>query len=161
MKSRQANFILLPLVGIIWVLVGLRFIGSIGSEEEAVDIVPSKETTLVPTLKDSFQLVLPKRDPFLGRTTLDESPSTSEKNTVPGIQLGTIKVVYSVQALPQLRYKGFVHRATLGDKTGILSINGRLHTVQAGDTLMSIKVLKLEDSAITLVYKDTVLQILR
>jgi hypothetical protein len=152
MRNRKHHRWLLPLVLLIWIGVGFRF----WSEEEPplpqpVDTNRVAETKPLPFTEIApFVLSLPYRDPFLStiQNPLKPRPSGSKKQ-----QAGA-------SAPPALKYLGSVH--SVKQAVGLLRWeNGEVSSVQAGQQLSALTILKVEPERLVFRYRQQVYQLKR
>ncbi|MFK7921392.1 MAG: hypothetical protein AB8H47_05520 [Bacteroidia bacterium] len=154
MRNRKLNRGLIPIVILVWGLIGYRF----WYEKEAPG--PSNFTIDSQFLKaeltkneaDTFALSLPYRDPFLGDIKEQAKRSPKEQKA----KLSSIEKV--AVDLPHILYQGSIKAK---ERLGLVRWNGESHTVHANESLYDAKVKFISPQYIDLVIAGKAYRIAR
>lgn len=154
MRNRKLNRGLIPIVILVWGLIGYRF----WSEKEVPK--PSSVIANNQILKedmgqseaDIFELSLPYRDPFLGEVKEQAKRSPKERRA----KLSSIEKV--AVDLPHILYQGSIKAKA---RLGLVSWNGKDHTVQVNESLYQAKIKYIGPQYIDLVIEGKAYRIAR
>lgn len=156
MRKRPINKILLPLVLIIWVGVILRFWDGCQMGDDLSTNTNNTQSLSLPDLqKDSdYSLVLNYRDPYLDSEfeLKRKRPPVSTPSTP---QLTRVEIKKPPISLPTVVYQGGVQNNDVVNMTGLISLEGKLYQVQAGDSVMGLYISRLNFESVWLVRADT------
>ncbi|UZO80680.1 hypothetical protein NBT05_17275 [Aquimarina sp. ERC-38] len=149
MQKKQINTILLITVAIIWLVVIYKFVAPFFTTTTGII---TAETLVTPSQikikkKDSFQLIIPDRDPFLDKTYQPiVKVKTGSKKSVKKNKIKT----KSLKTWPKIQYVGFIKAAKNSNKLALVRFDGKLKRVRINQTYDNIKVLKIEDQQLLL-----------
>lgn len=141
MGNRRTTYLMLAVVLGIWGLIGWRIWKGLQGKEDPIAVTdmsrPKKQSDLV---SDQFTLIANYRDPFLGKTFVDDdrpAVATPRPNTAT-VQVTTPAV--TEVPWPELHYYGFVRQSSQEAMTGFLSISGSSHFVKAGQVIEGLTI---------------------
>ena len=147
MKNKKTAYFLIPLVLLVWGMIGWKVYAAMNNtaggnmkEDNNEEVKPAEEK-----IPDTFELLVNYRDPFLGNSKIKipNSPKTNtEKHAVPIIPP---KPVFS---WPEISYHGLIVRNGTEKKTGFLRVNGISYFVQGGDEAGGVKVGKISKDSV-------------
>lgn len=143
MRNRKLNRGLLPLVVLVWGLIGYRFWyeKEPTNEERSSSSIPTGMSEVEGLAQDTFSLSLPFRDPFLGaRQDRDKRSPKELKNKSP-------REAISSPQLPHISYQG---RVKAKEALGLLLWEGKSHTVLINESLHNAKVQHIDPQYIEL-----------
>lgn len=164
MKYPKVNYLLIPLVGVIWILLLRQFLGTTELEPDNV-IIMSKDINLGVWERDSFSIHNDYPDPFMGsfpEVSLHSGTSGKALVTSRGnsLNVGSIIKKPSERIFPEFHYQGGIQRdSTSAIMTGVLRMDNRVFSVQTGETIGALKILSLEIERITFSFQDSVLRL--
>jgi len=148
MQHKKTNKILIIAVALIWGVVLYKFSVPYLMTTDTVVIadVLVKPPQAILRKRDTFNLMIPLRDPFLGSTTsAKKSVVISSKPT----KTTRSKPVAS-KNWPKIAYLGFVKSQTSASKLGLLRVDGVLKRVRKGATVGSIRIKDISDDHIAI-----------
>lgn len=141
-NNKSAKNILLPIVVLVWGVVGYQFFDAFNPDEVTVSqIATSKFKVPVFKKKDTFSLLTTDVDPFLGKVY--KKPTRALK-TKPKTIART--------PWPSISYFGVVSNKNASSSVYIVSINGQQLLLKKGDTIQKIKVLRGSNESIFIKY---------
>ncbi|WP_378175211.1 hypothetical protein [Aquimarina sp. SS2-1] len=154
MQKKKINTILIIAVALIWAVVLYKFAAPYFLTNEVVvtaDALVSPPKVLL-RKKDTFDLDIPNRDPFLGkiitkRKSLPPVSSTPKKST-------RAKTLMT-QNWPRIEYLGFIKSKESTSKLGLLRVNGVLKRVRKGASIQDVVIKNIaEDKIVIQLGKD-------
>jgi hypothetical protein len=171
-KSSKAKYILFPVVGLIWGLVILRYLGVFESDAE---LPPPPAASMhkvnlseVESVTDTFTLHLNYRDPFLDKPRVvkeerlvnaDVSPNSNHTPTQPAPIVDQAQKGFDWASV---RYNGLVKVTGNTDPVGLMQINGQTVFVRNHELRGAIEIIKLyEDSVVVRLIKEKSFHTLR
>lgn len=148
LNRRKINKYLIAALALIWGSLAFKFFAPFFKKNEVVvtaDMLLNKQP-LVLKERDTFSLILPKRDPFLDKQTILKTPKVSKiKSKTP------VKLKRAInKPWPVIKYFGFVKSNTRSQRLGLLKISGKLYRVNVSDTVEELKVLEITAEDISL-----------
>lgn len=162
MKHPKINYVLVPLVVLIWVLLLWQFMGF--SEKESPNgMIVSEGVGVGAWERDSFTIRNNYPDPFLGQRHEEALLSYATTRAQPrsrgnALTVGSIIKKPSEIIFPDFHYQGGVQRDSTSDiMTGVLRMDNRVFSVQTGEKIGELEILFLEIDKIRLRYQDSVL----
>jgi len=125
MSKKHLNIGLIIGVALIWGVLIYKALGNsfVSEDEEQNYAVAINEELPLSIQKDTFDLKLYKRDPFLGGIKKSRISISKRKNK--GNAVRKVKPVVVVQ-WPQLQYLGFVKEENAKEPLLLLKVNGKL-----------------------------------
>ncbi|SEK30231.1 hypothetical protein SAMN04487910_0200 [Aquimarina amphilecti] len=155
MQKKKVNKILIIAVSLIWGVVLYKFAAPYFLTN---DIVVTADTLVSPPKlilrkKDTFDLNIPHRDPFLGKIK-------KQKRAKVVTSLRSAKKNQSSKNMPKnwprIEYLGFIKSQKSKSKLGLLRIDGILKRVRKGDEVQGIKIKNISQDNISIqLGKDT------
>ena len=157
MQKKNINKVLIGAVALIWGVVLYRFAAPyFGASDTAIntDLFVAPPISFIKK-KDTFDLQLPQRDPFLGKSIkprkvvsspVSKPKSSTKKKTQPTVR----------KSWPRVEYLGFVKSSKNASRLGLVRVNGVLKRVRKGDLIRDIKVVKIEEEEITLSFQKDI-----
>jgi hypothetical protein len=150
LKSKRSIYILLPLNLAIWGFAGYKVYTSFKSSDD----LPFDQTVNTVSLskpEDTLNVTLSLNydDPFLKQEVhqvLHRTQSTSEKKIV-----AVRPTIVPTTAPPKsidIKYLGLVQNKTTGNKTAMVSINGKSHLVKLGQTVDDVTFASIDQDLI-------------
>ncbi|SNZ01702.1 hypothetical protein [Flagellimonas pacifica] len=151
MKKKGVNIILWAGMLVIWGFVTKKTLFFFGKDDEkVVAISPITFNDPLPELKkDTFELHVLERDPFLDVVTKRKSPRPLLQPKTPKRVSNPIPKRSSNATWPKLQYFGYLKGHSQTGKLAVLKIDNKLHRVREKRAIEEIQVLKI--------YKDSVL----
>lgn len=142
MKKEQKTYLLIGIVIIVWGFVGFQIFNYVNPKEEVEQevafqkFVPQKQKEM-----ESYEVHTYKRDPFLGKIINQNQP---KKRTGK-------RIVKQEIMFPNLVYNGIV---TNGNKNAfIITINGAQRAIRVGEVFKEVKLIRGNETQITVFYK--------
>ncbi|WP_299242521.1 hypothetical protein [uncultured Aquimarina sp.] len=155
MQKKKINKVLIIAVALIWGVVIYKFAAPYFLTN---DVVVTADALVNPPKiflrkKDTFNLNIPNRDPFLGKTMSKRKPkvfvsSKPEKKS-------RSKTVVS-KNWPRIEYLGFIKSKESTSRLGLLRVNGVLKRVRNGADVQGVKVKSISLDKITLQFQKDV-----
>ncbi|WP_299311231.1 hypothetical protein [uncultured Aquimarina sp.] len=155
MQKKKINKILIIAVALIWGVVIYKFAAPYFLTN---DVVVTADALVSPPKiflrkKDTFNLNIPNRDPFLGKTLNKRNasvfiPSRPQKKS-------RSKTVAS-KSWPRIEYLGFIKSKESSSRLGLLRVNGVLKRVRSGADMQGVKVKTISEDKITLQFQKDV-----
>ncbi|MEL7532732.1 MAG: hypothetical protein AAFN10_15540 [Bacteroidota bacterium] len=140
MRNRKLNRGLVPLVVLVWALLGYRFWYEAGPQTE--DEI-TEQKALAPEeirmKRDTFSLSLPFRDPFLDKSMVANERSPKEQKITKRAQ--------AIPPIPNITYKGSLQAA---QRLGLIVWNGKSHTVWPKQRIHNAKISHIDPQYIDL-----------
>lgn len=131
MRNRKYNKVLLPLVLLVWGLIGFRFWG--GEDTPPARRMIEKSDLVETSLRDSFSLSLPFRDPFLGGPIDGHRRSPKEQKTKSTKRIE--------EPIPQIAYKGVIEGE---ERMGLLVWEGKSTMVVREQRIRNARIARIE-----------------
>lgn len=141
MRNRKLNRGLLPLVVLVWGLIGYRF----WYEDSPNENEPQAQTEVLAQDKlsaerDTFSLSLPFRDPFLGKSESKDNRSAKRHKIKVPTQAST--------PLPHITYQGSLQAEK---RLGLLIWEGKSHTVWPDESIYNANIKHIDPQYIDLI----------
>ncbi|WP_396146022.1 hypothetical protein [Flavobacterium sp.] len=149
MKNKKNIYILLPIVLLIWGAVLYQFFTFTSDDEQ---LIPNAEIGIKPFNikdKDTFNISISKRDPFLGSISSSEN-SNKVKKAITTHKAPKIKE--EIQ-WPEVSYKGIVSDNKEKVKVYMLIINGKTYLMKKGEQQEGVKLKDGDRETIYTLYK--------
>lgn len=140
MKNKKVNYILIPAVTIIWVLIFYKIISTVKHTQS--NVKQNFSVALVDSASgefDSFKLVANYRDPF------KDSPH-EELNSLPARKPAATQKNIEI-SWPNLQYLGLIKNKN-NKYLAILKVNGKSQMLAKNDTIKGIKLLDIKPDSI-------------
>ncbi|MEL6588589.1 MAG: hypothetical protein AAFQ68_00830 [Bacteroidota bacterium] len=131
MRNRKYNKVLLPLVLLVWGLIGFRFWS--GEEKLPTRKTITTSDIVETTESDSFSLSLPFRDPFLNRQAKGDKRSPKERDPKSAQVLE--------EKVPQIAYKGVIEAK---ERMGLLVWEGKSKMVVRDQRIRNARISRIE-----------------
>lgn len=149
MSRKKINIILILTVSFIWGLLLYRYTSPYFNKNQ--DIPVTKDPILItpqqmPT-KDTINIFIPKRDPFLSGLTYKRKITQSQVKTKVKKKETTPK---KIAIWPKIEYLGFVKSKKSKSPLGLLRIDGKLHRVTEKSNVRGLKVKSIDKLKIVL-----------
>lgn len=161
MKKKVVNGLLILGVSIIWVFVLKRALNMLGDKDMEYVAVPSVITTNdIPEFdKDTFNLAVFKRDPFLDKLKFEKKIINRKENSKPqktSKKTFAKKKVESRITWPKLKYFGYMKGSDNKGELALIKINNKLQRVRAKESVNEIYVQSVfADSVVIRIGKNT------
>ncbi|MBQ4821398.1 hypothetical protein [Aquimarina sp. MMG016] len=154
MQKKKINTILIIAVALIWAVVLFKFISPYFTSADTVitaDVLVKPAKAFMHK-KDTFNLSIPKRDPFLGKSTgvKKKVVASSKPRKVSRPKVSQIK------NWPRIEYLGFVKSSKSTSRLGLLRINGVLKRVRNGSQVGDVSVKIINENYISVVFQREV-----
>ncbi|MEL7533120.1 MAG: hypothetical protein AAFN10_17520 [Bacteroidota bacterium] len=163
MRNKSIQKWLIAGVVLIWGFVALRFSGLGESKPISQALAVAKfEIDSLGISADSLILGLAYRDPFLEQSFV--SPPQRTLSQSPKRQAFGKAVILKAKPklhLPKLSYQGLISSRDSLNRTAILLINGRSHTIRPGDQIEGIRINAIEQNSLQIAMADTTINVLR
>ena len=160
MNKKKLNYILLPLVLLIWGWVIYTVVSGFSNDNEGYVLQSSLPTVQMEEMtQDTFVLLANYRDPFLKRTYTNYSSGSSTTNNNPKKQTNnkkaeTEKPKKKPVDFSFIRYGGRVKNQKTGKHVGMLNVNGRDFLVNEGEMVGQVKLIQLLEDSIKVSYQN-------
>lgn len=158
MKNKKLNYILIPLVIIVWGAIIYRIFNTVGNEpltytnQGQMQLNSGNDKEAV----DTFRLMLNYRDPFLGKMQNNENPShgavakpVTKKAPAPVVSTNTQSVVW-----PSITYGGMIKNQNANKQFVFVQINGNVNIMKAGDVVNSVELLRITTDSIEVSFQN-------
>lgn len=155
LKDKRALYVLLPLVVLIWSAVGWQvYQGVAGSNEYTPLTFELKESTELSV--DTFYLKGGYADPFKVKRSIARSATgtTAPRQTSKPKNKKPIKTTLPTVVWPPIEYLGEINNVSSGKKTAILRVSGRTLTLEQGNQVQDITVLKCYSDSVVLRFSE-------
>ncbi|MFD2561880.1 hypothetical protein [Aquimarina rubra] len=155
MQKKKINKVLIIAVALIWGVVLYKFAAPYFLTNDVVvtaDALVSPPKILL-RKKDTFNLNIPTRDPFLGKTiskrkSVVSAPSRPQKVSRPKMPVS--------KNWPRIEYLGFIKSKESTSRLGLLRVNGTLKRVRNGAKIQDIIIKNISEDMISIQFgKDT------
>lgn len=150
MKNKKSIYILLPLVLLIWGILGYRLFSFFGNEEEPIenDLTFQVQNT-TNKAPDSVKIVVDYRDPFSGKLS---NGNNSNKLKTSNLRKPKIETVLNnmEENKPIIVYRGLVSDTKDKNKVFMFSVDNKTYLLEKGQTENDIKVISGDTKQITL-----------
>lgn len=151
MKNKKNIYILLPVVLLIWGMVIYRFFSFSVTEVQDIQIQNDILKPIAVKQRDTFEIDVNYRDPFLGKIYLSESNKTKNVRR---------KRESEQQILwPQIIYKGIVSDTKNKKKVFMLVINGQTYLMKEKETEQEMTLKSGNKESIVVKYKGDLTKI--
>lgn len=144
MKNKTKTYILLSLVLAIWGIIGYKIVATVNPDTNApvqdnfnVAFNPKTNTEI-----DTFSVKTANRDPFLGTLLVKKTPIKKTK-----------KVTVKKNEWVPVVYNGIVSNKNTTNKVYVVSINNKQYLMKLGQEFNGIKLIKGNNTEITVSYK--------
>jgi hypothetical protein len=149
MKNKKTIYLLLPIVLFIWGAVLFQFVTFNSNDEQQIinneiEIKPFKIKD-----KDTFNISISKRDPFLGSISSSENSNKVKKVITPH---KVAKIKEEIQ-WPEVSFKGIVSDNKEKVKVYMLIINGKTYLMKKGEQQEEVKLKDGDRETIYAIYK--------
>lgn len=138
--------LLLPIVIVIWVLVGYKIVNGVNTGNDVAVATPF-EASFVPKVQEaqeSFTISLAERDPFLGTLT------TAKPKKRPSKQ--PIQSNVPAKDDPKVVFGGLIKRQGSSKQVFVISVNGKQYLYKKGQTIDGVKLISGNAKRITVGY---------
>lgn len=152
MQKKKLNKILILAVALIWGVVVFKFAAPYFTPTETVitaDVLV-KPSKVFLQKKDTFNLELPQRDPFLGKSVRVKKTKTSVAKPIKKVRKPSVP---SNKNWPRIEFLGFVKSSKSKSRLGLVRINGTLKRVRNGSKIGEVTVVKIEERQISLSFQ--------
>jgi hypothetical protein len=145
MKNKKLSWVLLPVVVVIWAMIGWKVYASMSAEDD--QFVPGKvdsgQTNNLSNVPDTYQLSLDYRDPFLDARSAPKknTHASAAQNSVPPKKIDAEPPVKKEP--PSIQYFGLVKEKTSNKTVGFLRVNGESFFVKQNDLISEITIIRL------------------
>lgn len=158
MNKQQTHRILIGCVALIWATVLWRYIFS--QEKTSQTQAPIQVSTAAynsSDVADSFTLDLDYPDPFLGSTlsTPGQGKPPKGEGVVSRQQLGRVVSLAPRLRLPNIRFHGWVDKADAQGGRALVSIEGNIWSLQAGDERGGIQIEAIQMDELLVRFADS------
>jgi len=155
MQKKKINKVLIAAVALIWGVVVYKLAGKFFTIEEPVITAEVLVKPLQNFLrkKDTFQLKVPDRDPFLGKLTVVRKKKTTKPIVKPSVRRGPVA---PIKNWPRIEYLGFVKSAKSSSRLGLLRIDGVLKRVRKGAEVKGVMIKSIEEDKISILFQKEV-----
>lgn len=160
MQKKKINKALIIAVALIWGVVIYKFAAPYFLTN---DVVVTADALVSPPKiflrkKDTFNLNIPDRDPFLGKT-ISKRKTTVSVPSRPQKKSRSKTVV--AKNWPRIEYLGFIKSKESTSRLGLLRINGVLKRVRNGADIQGVKVKTISQDKITLQFQKDIKDFLK
>lgn len=166
MRGKRLQYILFPIVAGIWLFAIYKyFIEKPGGKDAPAPVISQTHPDAEVSAGDkplTFGLLGGYRDPFLGKDRyVPPPPSFASESvvSVPRIPPGQTNPKAIQEAAgpnwKRFRYLGMVQKSGAAEPFGILSIDGRAHTLSAGGSIKNVTVKSLDTDSMLIVFQNT------
>ena len=152
MKKAQLNKILIISLIIIWGVLIYKYASPYFKKQEFIEPVrvDSPSDLYVTFKKDTFELALSKRDPFLDTRVYKKKTPVFKSTAKKVIKKKSLE---KPKVWPGIRYLGFVKSNASKSRLGLIRINNKLYKVHDGEKLKMLGVIKIEEDSIQLIFE--------
>ncbi len=140
MLKQKKTLILLVAVLVVWGIIGFQIFSYLNPEEEELQEISIEEfSPIVKKQKETYQVKIHKRDPFLGKLLI--KPKTVKR---PIVKKDPI-------IFPSIQYNGIVESNK--KKAFVLTVNGQQKVLNKGQTFNEVKLIRGTSKEVLLSYK--------
>jgi hypothetical protein len=168
MKNKKLQYILIPVVLLVWGLIIYRVVDFTKQDDP---IEPETISTIQPnqnkgTIQDTFSLYANYRDPFLKNvrysrprytkkttSTKKEEPQKTTKKTESNIALRR-DILENIR-WPEIKYGGIVQNSQSGEKVGLMEVDKREFLIRKNDSVQRIFIKDIYKDSVIVIYKET------
>ena len=150
MKSKKSIYILLPLVLLIWGILGYQLFSFFGNEEEPTenDLTFQVQNTTYKA-PDSVKIVVDYRDPFSGKLSDGNNSNKLKTSNLRRSKTETV-LTNKEENKPIIIYRGLVSDTKEKNKVFMFSVDNKTYLLEKGQTENDIKVISGDTKQITL-----------
>lgn len=149
MKSKKSIYILLPLVLLIWGILGYRLFSFFGNDETEVQENSNFQVQNIDyKAPDSIKIVVDYRDPFTGK--LSSGNNNENTNSVIRKPKSENTILEKQEIKPVIVYRGLVSDTKDKNKVFMFSVDNKTYLLERGQTENDIKVISGDAKQITL-----------
>lgn len=159
MNKKIRNRILYVTVTLLWAVAIYRTFVNYQTEENIVAAHSNNSISITPInayIKDSFELMLPNRDPFLNKSFIpkietaikpNQTPDKTEKQKLP---IAKPSVVW-----PDIEYFGFVKNRTTSSTRCLLKIDNQTIQLSKGEKFSGIEIMYAFSDSVRLKFESS------
>ena len=145
LKNKKALYVLVPLVLIIWGVIGYRIWVGMNSDNPDYFVEQVNTEPVVEMLEpDTFSIIADYRDPFLGRIR-SPKPKTGEIKKRP-IQVK--KKSEPPLRWPSITYGGMIKNQKTNKLVAMVKINGKDNLMAVGNIMAEVRLVKVYPDSI-------------
>lgn len=150
MKKKQINIALIIIVLALWGTVLYKYVNRFFSNDnEIVYNQPEFSIPIAKIDKDTFELKLLERDPFLAKTTLKKESNSIVKKALSKPVFKKTPAPIINKPFPIVQYFGYIKSQDKSQKLILLKVNNRLERVRLSDNVDGLIIKEI--------YKDSVI----
>lgn len=148
MSKKQINIALIIVVLLLWGAVLYKYVNRFFNNEEIVYQQPEFSLPIAKIEKDTFELQLLVRDPFLGKITIKKESNPIIKKIISKPIVKNTPEPIITKPYPIVQYFGYIKSHDKNQKLILLKVNNRLERVRLNDNIDGLIVEQI--------YKDSV-----
>lgn len=150
MKNKKTAYFLVPLVLLVWGMIGWKVYAAMNKNKEG-NMLQDKTEELKNSgekIPDTFDLIADYRDPFLANSIfkIEKSKLQSRKNEP--VQTNKPLLQKEDFSWPEISYHGLIVRNGTERKVGFLRVNGSSYFVNSGDEAGGLKIGKISKDSV-------------
>lgn len=157
MDKKKWTWVLIAVVTGLWTYNIYNTVSTFNQETFVEDNTPYSSTNLILNFKkDTFNLQLPKRDPFLNQMATPNQLTMNAEMVLPKLKQEKAApkevIVKPNKEWPKIKYFGFVRNKSKQHPLCVLSINGKIHKVSIGEMINEISLINATKDSLELSY---------
>lgn len=154
MNKKKVNYILIPVVLLIWGYIAYIIINGFSKEEKTFTINNRLSPIEIDSVKsDSFVLQANYIDPFLKNKTYQTSRSSSKIISKPKINTPKKEVIKPSVNWNFIHYHGRIKNQKTGKHVAMMNISGKDYLINEGESKDDVKLIKLLEDSIKISYQ--------
>ncbi|MDK2772179.1 MAG: hypothetical protein KYX68_08155 [Flavobacterium sp.] len=156
MKKKQINIALIIIVLALWGTVFYKYVNRFFSNDN--EIVYNQTEFSLPITKiekDTFELKLLERDPFLAKTMLKRESNSIVKKALNKPVFKKTPVPIINKPFPIVQYFGYIKSQDKNQKLILLKVNDRLKRVRLKDNIDGLVVEQIYKDSVVLRYNNS------
>jgi len=160
-NKKKVNYILIPLVLLIWGGVIYTAINGLSNNDDGYVINQALPEVNMDQIKsDSFTLLANYRDPFLKRRYYSTTSTKNRSSTTNGSKsITNLKKTSKVEKKETMNwnfisYHGKIKNQQTTKNVGMLTIKGKDYLINEGETIEEVRLVKLLEDSIKVSYRE-------
>lgn len=145
LKNKKTLYILVPLVVLIWGMIGFRIWAGFNNDTTNYLLEPTYSEPITEILAvDTFSIIANYRDPFLGKIQAPKpKPIKTKKKPTP-----VIKKLEPILRWPTIIYGGMIKNQKTSKLIAMIKINGRDNLMSVGNVVSEVRLVKVYPDSI-------------
>ena len=145
LKNKKTLYVLVPLVLIIWGVIGNRIYQSMKDDNPGYYMEQASSKPVIEVLEpDTFSIIAEYRDPFLGRIRSSKPKTVQSKKKPTPIK----KKPEPILRWPSITYGGMIRNQKTGKLVAMIKINGKDNLLSVGNVVSEVRLVQVYPDSI-------------